>query len=544
MTNRMSPDGSPSDDDLIDGLLSMLDPLDDDGFVDRFQEPVGLDVVSEVKAIDLLRQRAESTSGPGGGRTPSDVSGPVPEPELSPMLLGSPAPEPEVADSVRHLPRRAAQLIVAAAAIVFGFGIAAVLANRSGSETTVSVSSTVEGTEIVETPSTTTPDENETAASSPPPPSTSVPAEPEDATPVIDQSRDPLIQPFEWDSIWNMPIGSDASYRPAGMTASKNGTTFQESVVILRPDAPPKPIYMTEVGWGLDLPPRCSDVDSDKPLFDGEELPIPDSFLTEGKEIYRNAGNVGVILDADGRTVWNTAPLHLCGEGLVASRIESPKDDLFGDGLVGGQPGSGMSSLGGTIRVADIEAGRIPHAIKLAVDGRDYLSPEGGGFRWPAVRANDYVADNSGGRCNFNGDDPALQLGTLLALPAGFDPSTMRTEMGGMVARALVDYGGYVVSNPCDSVFGLVTEWGPDGRVLDTVEERFGIDVAAGTSPDCESDDPTCRYTKDMADIASALAIVENNAAETPGGPGTRVAPCAAPFADGTGGPPAGSVCD
>lgn len=140
-------------------------------------------------------------------------------------------------------------------------------------------------------------------------------------------------------------------------------------------------------------------------------------------------------------------------------------------------------------------------------------SPDHDGHRWPAVKAD------SGFEDKYGGDDPEVNMGTLLALPPDVDLSRIGNPDVRKVAQALQTYGAYVVDE---------TGGSPDGSfdVQSTAVRQF---------PAIDSGE--------MRDIVDQLAVVANNGPDTPGGGalGTaRRAPCAPAFTDGTGGAPPG----
>ncbi|MEM9889771.1 MAG: hypothetical protein AAF962_02825 [Actinomycetota bacterium] len=563
MSDDRSPD--PRRDEELTLRLADLDPLADPTFASRLRAeatlptgfddlagdlPGGLgDELSEALAADLAADLADldlpdEAEPADDRRPPADV---VP-------LAGR---------SRRRLPVLAS---VAAAAAILAGGLA--WANRTEPPTSVSsadVGPAADGTLVDGRPEpveaddpaqapdvdpTPAPDEaaDADADSTPDPDGELEPAEgaadgaaPDDVQP-SPTVRDPRLQPFAWDSPWNLPIGAGAEYVAAGIEAPAAGPTAEEAIIVLAPDAPERKIVLTTTGWGGG-PPRCSAVDPSSQRFGGEALPLPLDFVTEDGEQARYPGHAGAILAADGRTVYQTQPLHLCIDGTVVSRTDYPSDDLLtGDGIVGAHGGSGLSSLGGTVRLADLDADRIPHAIKLTVNADRFLSQAEGGYRWPATKADAYATDGSE-TCRYGGDRPEVRMGALLALRPDFDVEALRTDFARLLARALVEHGGYVVGDTCRDTVGVVTEWSPEGRVVDEVADRYEIDLAAGEPSNCTSTTPDCDYSQDMAAIVAALHVVDNNTAATPGGPGARLAPCAPSFADGTGGPPAGSVC-
>ncbi|MEM7272724.1 MAG: hypothetical protein AAF547_06565 [Actinomycetota bacterium] len=373
-----------------------------------------------------------------------------------------------------------------------------------------------------------------TTTASPAPPPTAAPAE----------VRDPLDQPFAWDSPWNLPLGDGARYVPAGIEPPTWGPGIDEDILFLDPSAPRQQINRTTVGWTLEQT-RCAGLVEDVFQFGGDLLPVTPGFTTEDSYTNNTPNHAGAFLEPDGRTIRQSQPVHVCRDGRVVTKVDYPDDDIrTGDGIRGAHGGSGMSSLGGTLRLHDLEQGEITHALKLVIQASQWLSQSDGGYRWPAVKADSYVNAPPTASCHYGGDNPVLRMGALLALPPDFDVEGLETEFGRMLGRALQDYGGYIVDDVCWDKVLIATEWGPQGRVTDEVARRWGIEMQNRERADCTADTPNCRYARDIGAMVRAFHVVDNNSPSTPGGPGARLTTCAPPFADGSGAPPAGSICD
>ncbi|MEM7340550.1 MAG: hypothetical protein AAF467_17970 [Actinomycetota bacterium] len=356
-------------------------------------------------------------------------------------------------------------------------------------------------------------------------------------------TRDPIEYPFAWNSPWNLPLGSGARYLPADIEPPGWGPGIDEDVLFLDPDAPLRRINRTTVGWER-TPTRCGGLVAGVFQFGGDALPVTPGFTTEPTYTNNTPNHAGAFLEPDGRTIRQSQPVHVCSDGRVVTKVDYPDDDIIsGDGIRGAHGGSGMSSLGGTLRLHDLEKGEINHALKLTIQAARYLSQNEGGYRWPAWKADSYVNAPPTASCYYGGTNPAVRMGALLALPPDFDTDALDTELGQMLGDALQTYGGYVVDDVCWDKFLIATEWGPQGRVTDEVERRWGIEMQSREKATCTSSTPNCRYARDIGAIVDALHVIDNNTPSTPGGPGTRIAPCAPPFRDGTGAPPAGSVC-
>jgi hypothetical protein len=288
-------------------------------------------------------------------------------------------------------------------------------------------------------------------------------------------------------------------------------------------------------GWDRNKS-RCGTV-TDTRVFE-ELVPVPDDFSTDPGFLGLTPNMSAALLLADGVTVKQTQPFHICGPGgTVTSQYLFPDVHLRdGDGIRGAHGGSGMSSLGGTVRLGElVPGGVIRHALKVNLFARKYLHYSADestpGYRWPAVVADGY-AGNSTHPCAYGGENPELQMGALLALDRQFDLGRLRTEPARILARAFMDYGAYVVDDTCWDVFAVATEWSPDGRVIDEFKEVWGWPMETAKLSSCREENPECLWARDIADLLQAMQVVINNSMDRPGGGGVRYRPLAPPFCE------------
>ena len=353
-------------------------------------------------------------------------------------------------------------------------------------------------------------------------------------------TRDAKQWPFAWNSIWNLPLGANAELVPAGIPAASGmGMTIDENIIVLKPDAPQTPIVMNDAGWDNQRT-RCGSANGGQAI--AQNIPIPSNFSTDPGYLGHTPNMAAAVLLADGSTVVQTQPFHRCGAGGPAtSQYMFQSADLHnGDGILGAHGGSGMSSLGGALRLGELVPGStIRHALKVELDCERlcyYNVGEGdgkAGFRWPAVAAD------SGAPGRYHGSNPAVQMGSLLALAPNFDESRLQTEPARILARAMRDYGGYVVDDTGWSVYALATEWSPDGRVADEFSQAWGFGIQTGSVAGCTELTASCQWANDMATMFTSLSVVQDNGPAAVGGNGARRQPCAPPFTDGSGGAPA-----
>lgn len=303
----------------------------------------------------------------------------------------------------------------------------------------------------------------------------------------VGPTRDVYERPFAWDSIWNLPLARGAQYQP-----------FDAKIGNVYPD-------IENISVDPHAPVRTLDGDPG-----GQVLVDPD-LRADGS--WNNCSTL--LADTPDRTtVVQGQPLTLDAGGDPSWDHGWAAQSLLADGIAGCHGGSGMSGIGGTIREGELTGPEpIRHALKFSLPCTTSCSAEGGGFRWPATKAD------SGYEGKYGGENPEVHMGSLLALPPDTDLSGISEPDTRKVAEALMTYGGYVVDE---------TGGAPEGSfdVQSTAVDEF---------PNISSEQ--------MLDLLTKLAVVTSSDRETPGGGalGTpRVADCAEPFADGTGGAPPG----
>ena len=311
--------------------------------------------------------------------------------------------------------------------------------------------------------------------------------------------RDKLLWPFGSSAVWNTAIGSAASYEPAGIVANPNGgspTKFDEDadVIVMTPSAPATNIYYNGAGWsGAD---RCK--------AQGGVVataPIPTDY-TLGNDGQNNAA---AFLMADGQTIAQNEPFSRCSVGGHATTLVACTSvNIYGANPTGCHGGSGLSSLGGTIRIGEFTSGQIQHVMKVELWAADYYYCCT--YHWPATRVDGYADQTS-----YGGSNPNLGPGSLLALTPGFNMGSLTTIPGRILALAFEQYGAYVVDDTFQNAWALATEQGPNGTVANEFQGLYGFSMTPAMG------DP---FMNDIATIFQALQIVTNNSQATPGGGG------------------------
>jgi len=326
-------------------------------------------------------------------------------------------------------------------------------------------------------------------------------------------SRDVMKRPFASTSIWNMPVGSGAQYVAANLTSSfadqwASMPYADEDVIVLKPTAPL--VDVREGPWAGD---RCSPTSTK--VF--ARVPIPAGYTNPSS----NHNMASAILMADGRTLVNVQPLTRCSTGGTATSIVRwPDSDLYGDGIDGAHGGSGMSSVGGTLRVGELRPGQQGplHAIKLIVNMREAFrcTTMSNCYRWPAKTADSYAVGHYG---STRAGTDALKMGALLALPASVNISSLglETEPGRQMAWTLQNYGGYIVDDSYGGQFGIATETGPDGSFV----QQFAADYGYSFHQRQNATGAGGAWMRDVQRLVKALHVINNNSANSIGGGGT-----------------------
>lgn len=124
--------------------------------------------------------------------------------------------------------------------------------------------------------------------------------------------------------------------------------------------------------------------------------------------------------------------------GALWAYISSPKPCTHA--------GSGLT--GGYVTLTELNNGSISHALGINVWGRKYLSQYGGGFVFPADRADTGYKDPNS--INYYGGNlPALRMGSHLAIPRTITQAQLgiSSKEGVALFKAMQAYGVYIVDN-------------------------------------------------------------------------------------------------
>ncbi len=324
--------------------------------------------------------------------------------------------------------------------------------------------------------------------------------------------RNKFYWPFDKTSIWNMPIGSNAIYKaadfgPLGLVYADAEYIYQSSIT-----DPLQPVYLP-AGFG---PPRVPA--GITPSY--VSIYLPDNYIVPDATLFpfSTPNNAAAMIDPDSITYYELEPFtRPDGAGKVyaynASRNGVTTQNIKGDGRWGAHFGSGLSTLGGSIRVGEINGSApISHALKLEFDTHMYWKnpvDASKSYRWPA----DNCDGNTANYGIYNTTNQSLAVGALLAIPPDVTITSLnlQTAQARKIFYALQDYGAYIVDASGDGYKpngGYSVLICAEKKVIDT---EFSFD---GTPTENVS------WFNDFKALINALKVVDNNTPVSIGGGG------------------------
>ncbi len=319
-----------------------------------------------------------------------------------------------------------------------------------------------------------------------------------------------------------MPIGSGAVYVPAKISPNPGGNIWAKmpgvdpEKIILKPTAPLVNINLSNAAWSGKN--RCSATGG---LL--MQVPMPSSYVVPHSTMNSSA----TFLLPDRRTIVQTQPLARCtAGGSATSMAKFSNVDLYGTGITGAHGGSGLSAIGGSLRLGELRPGSTTgprHALKINVYAKEVLykcTTRAACSRWPAVTSDSYAVGHYG-TANGNSNS-AMKMGALLALPASTSIASLglETEPAKQLAWTLQNYGAYIVDDTYAPGFDFNAEEGPDGSKRNEFKADWGFDLEQKV----QANTP---WVRDIQRLAKALHVVNNNSATSIGGGGTPRQPLA-----------------
>ncbi len=336
---------------------------------------------------------------------------------------------------------------------------------------------------------------------------------------ILPGARDPWLWPFSQTSIWNMPIGSGAVYEPANLGAAAHVGADIQIILELRATDPERRALGSSA-WG---PGRCDSV-NDLSF----KLRVPDNWIVP------DAGSSPYGLTPNSNFAFRLPNSDMVFEGPKVARCQAggpvffpdwmvwpnnrKQQNIKGDGLKGGGQGaSGMSALGGTIRLgAWTSAEPIRHAIKINPWAAKYCyySSQIPGYKWPAISADNYAA------AEYKGTNTKVVMGGLFAIPPGVteESLTLTTIPGKKLFFTLQNYGVYFTEDAAWDTWDIIVE--RDAEL--EFQSAFGFSMSSNT------------WKNELNKLMQALHVITNNTPATIGGGGTPLQPLAPVFGNPT----------
>ena len=327
---------------------------------------------------------------------------------------------------------------------------------------------------------------------------------------------------------WDPAPPAPACYRPGGgLPLSFHN---DQDLVVRAAASDPSVAWLDQGDWQP----------TDKCAATGKEaarIQLPDAFNTTC--VLNN--NALAVLSPDNRTLLQMQPAYrlpgvaqpLLARFHAGCPVPFPYEvDILGDAPWGAHGGSGLSSMGGTVRAGELAPGApaIRHALKLELFAHDYYfsngtdAPAADCFVWPALGCDGYAHD-AGNPQAYNGSNAALKPGALLAIPPGV-AVPVTTEPGRLLRDALATYGGYIVDDTANDDASFCAE----PAVTDELARDYGIHVDIENPARPTVGNATAAFYADLVAVFRALSVVVNNANGSVGGGGTPLAPLAPPI--------------
>lgn len=336
---------------------------------------------------------------------------------------------------------------------------------------------------------------------------------------VFPTSRTKWQWPFSSNSIWNLPIGSGATYANATLADPTEGFGGDEEYLYkLNSSDPLRSVY----GGGAWTGGRCQGT-----IYQNVKLPIADDLIVPDSAPGNTPNNCAAFLMPDGRTIEQISPLARCMAGGNVHGYRWTQQDIYGTGIKGSHGGSGLSAIGGSLRLGELTSSEpIRHALKLVVYERLNLSynltasANDRGFRWPADRA-DSIASQA-----YKGTNPEVRMGSLLAIPPSVSQQSLnlQTIPGRKIFSALQDYGAYIV----DASGWNFSYFGVERGTSTQLRNAYGYGFFVRPS----STGGAALFYQDLLKLWRSLKVITNNSSTSIGGGGTRRQPLAPAIID------------
>ena len=329
--------------------------------------------------------------------------------------------------------------------------------------------------------------------------------------------RDAWKQPFLSTSIWNTPIGKNAIFYFASISSGVGNVVGDNQILqvgadnalfIISSSSDPVTELYNQASWDKTID-KCINKTATPYL----NFPFPQNF------IYNTFGNNCVsVLKPDGQKVIQLLSFYRCTPGShICAEYKGLTNIFTSDGTYGCHGGSGLSGLGGTLRLGELlpTSPPIQHTLNLQLWAKYYyyktltstgLLNKTSCFTWPAKYCDGYAVTD------YGGINPYLKMGSLLAVPLSISKTlVLQTVPAQKILYALTYYGGYITDDTNQPYF----TFGIDTDAVDEFQKYYGYTFRAAQRGGNEG-----AFFKDIRFIYRALSIVINNGPDTIGGGG------------------------
>ena len=314
------------------------------------------------------------------------------------------------------------------------------------------------------------------------------------------QNRKAWEWPFDSKSIWNLPLPSNAVYQPANL---KSGVATSAELELLYQTSEQDPL--TRIYAPGSWTHRCDGTKSPTGNPAAEiYIHFPRNIIIPDADPPSTPNNSAAILQPDGKTIASIASGARCEPGGPLYGWYGGKQSIYGAGTYGTSGGSGLSTLGGTIRLGELTNDLpIRHALRVNVWASKYLyfNPKDPkpGYRWPATVADNYAV------YRYGGTNPNLEMGTLLAIPPKIKPEDLglKSIPALKLFYALQNYGAYVA----DDTAWNVTAFSIQQNAPEEFEQVYGYKY--------ETNNLKSQWFKEYYALVESLHIVVNNSPTT-----------------------------
>jgi hypothetical protein len=313
-------------------------------------------------------------------------------------------------------------------------------------------------------------------------------------------TRDPSQTPFASDSVFNLPLGSNAQWQPNGQLS--NADVFVNTT---------QSGYNENIYTGSANDPLVMVTSSGT---NGGSQATYQVHIPSGAVPASGTDNTFTVDDTTSGTWYSFGGFHWTGSDTASASQASTEPDT-GSGIT--QDGSNFDEGVGTLRESDLQAGTIDHMLRIEIP-TSMAEAVGGSFSdlasyvWPQTQEDGFAVNGNGGT-PYSGTIP---YGATIGIPQGTpEPANVAANAGAnMLWQALQDHGA---------------------MIRDTTGAS-GNNIVIQADQNVNSSDPLVQGMDQYgAQIMAATEILTNQGPNSVNGGGTPVVPLDPPVSDASG---------